>query len=152
MSKTFRQIQCIHSGYTTIQLYPTPATYRGQKDKGTTSPDKLAAIAKNNDKIARRNFICYILENFTPDDYCVTLTFPSEMQDEERYREVQRCIERLRNLYKKYESELKFIHVWGRGEQQGMLHCHMLINNDAFIAYKDILASANKYNNKVHKS
>lgn len=148
MAHTLRKIDCTNSGYTRFSIYPTPREYKGKHRKKTTSPEKLAAIAKNNSKIARRNFICYVLENFTPKDYCVTLTFPADTVDEIRYREMKKCIERIRYLYGKHNAILKFILVWGRGEENNMLHCHILINRHPDISYNDLWAVVNKYNHK----
>lgn len=148
MAHTLRRINCRNSGYTRFSIYPTPSRYKGRHRKNTTSPEQLAAIAKNNSKLAQKNFICYVVENFIPEDYCVTLTFPSSTVDEVRYREMKKCIERLRYHYNKHDAKLKFILVWGRGEMNNMLHCHILINSHPDIIYNDLWAAVNKYNCK----
>lgn len=152
MTRTIRRIECNKSGYVRLQNYPTPSNYNGKKNKGTTSPEKLIAIAKNNEKIAVRCFTCYVLNNFTPKDYCLTLTFPTDMPDKNRCKEMKNCIARLRYLYSKYNTELRFILVWGRGDDKGMLHCHILINNNSTIKYHDIWAVINKYSKKTRKT
>ncbi len=152
MAHTLRRINCRNSGYTRFSIYPTPREYKGRHHKKTTSPEQLAAIAKNNTKIAQRNFICYAVANFMPKDYCVTLTFPTQMSDDVRYSEMKKCIERLRYYYNKHDAKLKFILVWGRGELNNMLHCHILVNSHPNIVYNDLWAAVNKYNYKTKQT
>ena len=70
-----------------------------------------------------------VLENYRYNDFYITVTFSWGISDDVKEKEFNRIINRLKTLYKKENKVLKYIAAWGRGDEKGNLHFHMMINN-----------------------
>lgn len=97
-------------------------------NKNETTPAQMAA---NNRKDSLELTI-RLNENFHPGDYWATFTYsPDERPQtaDEAKKDRSKLLRKLRNLYRKNDTELKFIAVTEFGKK-GALHHHIVINGD----------------------
>ena len=108
-----------------IRLYPNNGnqTVRAKKSKKTVR--SMVAVNKRN-----AFEICYLeaIETFTPDDYCLTISFPKNMSDDERLKQFKNMIKRLQRLYKAHGQALQYMYFVGRSKSECMIHFHIIIN------------------------
>lgn len=101
---------------------------RGQKrkKKKKVSPEE---IKKQNQWIRERNIRRMIKWNFHKNDYWCTLTYQKGERPswKQIIDDMQKCVRKVRNRYKKNGIELKYIYRIGIGKKGGP-HVHILIN------------------------
>lgn len=93
------------------------------KKKQRNNPQKQ----KLNDNASRRHFARLVEHNFEAGDYFTSVTFPPAMPNEERKRRFNNYLQRLKYLYRKNGLIWKAMFVRGYGEENGMLHFHLLL-------------------------
>ena len=84
-----------------------------------------------NAKRAARYFIRLIHANFTSQDYSITLTYDDmhlPEDDEQVKKDMRNFISKLRRLYKKHTSELKYVLSSAHGKRGGRAHHHLIVS------------------------
>lgn len=99
-----------------------------RREKSRASPPKTKNL---NDRYSREYFKWLFHNNFAAGDYFVTLTFANLTDKKNARREFTNYIKRLRRLYRKAGSELKYLYVY-EGKSKGTRpHFHIVINKAA---------------------
>ncbi|MDF2631462.1 MAG: hypothetical protein K0Q85_58 [Caproiciproducens sp.] len=97
-----------------------------QKNHNTTSEQQR----KNNERRSQNTLFQIISANFRPDDYYLTFTYGKEKEEpppEEAKKYLGKLLDKLRKIYKKLGTPLKYIGV--TEHQKCRIHHHLLINN-----------------------
>lgn len=101
-----------------------PGEHKGKRKK--KSKPSTESVRRTNERIAERNLSILLANNFQDGDYHVTLTYRNEPTPEESKKILDNFLKRLRRLYRREETELKWILVT---EYHGhRLHHHLVIN------------------------
>lgn len=106
------------------------------KKKQRNNPQKQ----KLNDNASRIHFSRLVEHNFEAGDYFTAVTFPPAMPNEERKRRFNNYLQRLAYLYRKHDLTWKAMYVREYGEENGMLHFHLLLPSYGKITYAEIIA------------
>lgn len=100
----------------------------------------LPKVKSMNDRYSRELFEWLVQNNFTRNDYFITLTFPGKVSEQDGKRLFGNFIRRLRRLYRSKSAELKYLYVEEFGETSGLYHVHLLIGSaGGIISEKDII-------------
>lgn len=109
----------------------------GKKTRNPNEKKTEEAVEKGNSRRAKEKLYRIILSNFERDDWRIDLTYrdpPPEI--EEAKNRIRKFLRNLKNLYKKFGEELKYIYVTERKGHR--IHHHLLINASEAIQRKDI--------------
>lgn len=88
----------------------------------------LPKIKNLNDEYSRKYFRIIFHNNFIDGDYFVTLSFAQPTDRKRAQKEFTNFIKRLRRLYRKAGSELKYLYVY-EGKCKGTRpHFHLIVN------------------------
>lgn len=104
-------------------------SYQGKGRKPRLPKQKVTPeeVKRNNLRMAKAKLRMLIDNNFTQDDYYLTLTFKHEVDPEEAKKAIKKFIRDVRKEYKKQGKELKYIYI---AEERGKIHFHLLINHE----------------------
>lgn len=101
---------------------------KGEKRAGRkkATPEQ---IKKQNQKNKEKKVRRLIKANFTENDYWATLKYPEGMRKNVLgvYKDLKKCIDATRDVYKKWDEPFKWIYRIEIGELGG-IHCHILFN------------------------
>lgn len=89
----------------------------------------LPKVKSMNDRYSRELFEWLVQNNFTRNDYFITLTFSGKVSEQDGKRLFGNYIRRLRRLYHSKSAALKYIYVEEFGETSGLYHVHLLIDS-----------------------
>lgn len=132
MKKPMYRRRVIRAGNTVeiIETYPTQFgdnLTRAKRDM--VGPGTPEAMKRYNEELAVRRLTRLINENFVPDDLWVTLEYENHNRPAS-HNEAQPIMSafsrKLRNLFKEYGVELKYINVRGY-TKSGLIHHHLVI-------------------------
>ena len=90
-----------------------------------------------NDRYSRELFEWLVQNNFTRNDYFITLTFSEKVSEQDGKRLFGNYIRRLRRLYHSKSAALKYIYVEEYGETSGLYHVHLLLGSAGGIISKE---------------
>ncbi len=83
---------------------------------------------KANEKHSKRHFLQLVNGNFENNDYFVTCSYSAEAPEyDTAKKDLQRFVGRLKDLYKKHNTEFKYIAVIEQGKRHKRLHIHIII-------------------------
>ena len=128
MQRTYRERKHICGEYMEVEIFPvyTKAKRRGKRKKPTTEIQQRLNQRHAEGKLRR-----LLHTNFTAADLFVTLTFNDThlpMSVEEAQRLLQNFLRRLKRRYVKLETELKYVYILEKGQENGRLHVHMVVS------------------------
>lgn len=111
-----------------VKRYYT-SRYKKRGDRGQKVNDTPEATKKENQRIAERNLRRLINTNFQGGDLLLTLDFHKwqPLDSIEMQSMISGAVRKLKTLYRKEGSELKYIYVKEVGPRGGR-HIHMLVN------------------------
>ena len=99
----------------------------------------LPKVKSMNDRYSRELFEWLVQNNFTRNDYFITLTFSGKVSEQDGKRLFGNFIRRLRRLYRSKSAALKYLYVEEFGEKSGLYHVHLLIGSaSGIISEKDV--------------
>lgn len=99
----------------------------------------LPKVKSMNDRYSRELFEWLVQNNFTRNDYFITLTFSGRVSEQDGKRLFGNFIRRLRRLYRSKGAVLKYMYVEEFGETSGLYHVHLLIGSaSGIISEKEI--------------
>lgn len=104
------------------------AVRQKRKTRARASPPK---IKKLNDSYSRKHFRWLLFNNFSQDDYHVTLTFDDKHLKKgisDCKREFANYIRRLKRLYQKQGLSLRYLYVIEGKNDGSRLHYHLIVN------------------------
>lgn len=109
----------------------------GKKTRNQNESETESAVQKGNARRAKEKLYRVILTNFQRDDWRLDLTYRDPPPDpKEAQSRIRKFLRNLKNLYRKFQEELKYIYVT---EYKGhRIHHHLLINASMKIQRKDI--------------
>jgi hypothetical protein len=141
ISYVMKTIKGEKSGFMEIRIYPNNGNRAARAKKSKKTVRSMIAVNKRN-----AFELCYLeaIETFTPDDYCLTISFPQNMSDDERLKLFKNMIKRLQRLYKAHGQALQYMYFVGRGASDGMIHFHMLLKCIDSITWESICKKAYK--------
>jgi len=142
---TSKIMQCNHSGFAMLSLSPNRSkkgTPRIKKYKST-----YLAQQRANERRSRDNCFLEAVDNFMIGDWFASITFSDDTLDTERILLFKKVIRFLQRRAAKNGIPLKYMYIWGRGENKSHLHTHSFFNSA--ISFEDISA-CNKLYKDVH--
>lgn len=129
MQRTYRQRSYYCGKYLEVEIFPvyTKAKGRGNRKKPTSDTQKRLNQRHAEGKLRR-----LLHTNFTEKDLFVTLTFddahlPPSVEDVQKL--LQNFMRKLKRRYAKLETELKYVYILEKGQENGRLHIHMVISD-----------------------
>ncbi|MCI1959683.1 MAG: hypothetical protein LKJ25_08700 [Clostridia bacterium] len=121
------------SKYIEVDLYPYPnkigVSLKGKRIKINETEPKQKNL---NDKRSRRYFNQITKCNFHQNDYHVSFTYKNKYLPatvEEAEREAMNYIRRLKHKMRKLGLELKYLLITEKGDKNGRVHHHLIINS-----------------------
>ena len=128
MQRTYRERKHICGEYMEVEIFPvyTKAKGRGKRKKPTTEIQQRLNQRHAEGKLRR-----LLHTNFTAADLFVTLTFsdvhlPASLDDAQRL--LQNFLRRLKRKFAKLGTELKYVYILEKGQENGRLHAHMVVS------------------------
>lgn len=128
MQRTYRQRSYYCGEYLEVEFFPvyTKAKRRGKRKKPTSDTQQRLNQRHAEGKLRR-----LLHTNFASSDLFVTLTFddahlPASVEDAQRL--LQNFLRRLKRRYAKLETELKYVYILEKGQENDRLHVHMVVS------------------------
>lgn len=129
----------------TIEVHKSYTKYEGKKSKGDKVKPTPEEMEKVNQINAERNLRLIINANFQEGDWFSTLTYRKE--ERQTPAKAKKCVkallDALRNEFKKYGEELKYIHV--TEYKNKAIHHHLIINDIKIINVAKLIRKLWKY-------
>ena len=128
MQRTYRERKHICGEYMEVEIFPvyTKAKWRGKRKKPTSEIQQRLNQRHAEGKLRR-----LLHTNFTAKDLFVTLTFNDAnlpVSVEEAQRLLQNFLRRLKRKFAKLGTELKYVYILEKGQENGRLHVHMVVS------------------------
>lgn len=135
-----RTIDCYNADTVIKKLfwYSTKQESVAKRKRAKRSKASSPAVKALNDKRSREMFEAFAANNFFDGDPFVSLTFPTELSDEEREREFCNFLDRLERVYEKRNAVFKWLYTAEHGEMNGNLHFHVFLGDG--VPFEEILA------------
>ena len=111
------------------------AVRQSRKTKARASPPKTKKL---NDERSRNYFRWLLQNNFGRGDYHITLTFAKEIPRDKARKEFANYIRRIRRVYDKAGTEVKYLYVCEGKHSGARLHYHLVVSGGV---NRDILES-----------
>ena len=128
MQRRYREKKYYCGEYLEVAIYPV---YSHPKKRGKRSKPTTEIQQRLNQRHAEGKLRRLLHTNFTPSDLFATLTFdevnlPASVEDAQRT--IQNFLRRLKRRCAKLETELKYIYILEKGQENGRLHVHMVVS------------------------
>lgn len=124
----YREKKIICGNYMDVQIYPV---YRKAGERRAKAKPTSEVQQKLNDINAARKLTRLAHANFTDSDLALHLTYapdslPADVEDAKR--DGQNFLRRLRRLYKRHNTVLKYIWVCEKGKKSDRVHHHLILS------------------------
>ena len=132
--------------YTTIRIRPTENKGTRRKKRKPSSE----SVKRNNEKLAEKHLGILLGHNFEDGDYHITLTYAKEPEPEESKKILRNYLDRLRRLYKRSGTVLKWVVVT---EYHGRrLHHHLILNRLDWNKVRDLWKYGSAFIQELYSS